>query len=196
MVGERHRYASARARIRLRKSPDTPRKELGHAAAREAPTPFPSRQRSCSIPRIAGISWTHAPRPPRAREWGSKMDGLIELLFKYRPVVFERGHVVFGASGTARIAAIALGLAAIVAVASYTRVRARGTKRDRIILGAMRATILALLVLALLHPALLISTTVPQRNVVGVLVDDSRSMQVPDMDGRTRADVVRSLLNA
>ena len=122
------------------------------------------------------------------------MDALIELLFKYRPVVFERGHVVFGSSGAARAVAIVLGLAAIIAVASYTRARVRGTGRDRVLLGTMRALILALLLLALLDPALLVSSAVPQRNVVGVLVDDSRSMQVVDMDGRTRADVVRSLL--
>ncbi len=123
------------------------------------------------------------------------MDGLIELLFKYRPVVFERGHVVFGASGAARALAIALGIAAIIVVASYTRARVRGTGRDRVILGAMRALILALLLLALLDPALLVASAVPQRNVVGVLVDDSRSMQVADVDGRTRADIVRSLLH-
>ena len=122
------------------------------------------------------------------------MDGLIELLFKYRPVVFERGHVVFGASGAARIAAIVLGIAAVIAVASYTRARVRGTRADRAILGTMRALILALLLLALLDPALLVASAVPQRNVVGVLVDDSQSMQVADVGGRTRADVVRSLL--
>jgi uncharacterized membrane protein len=123
------------------------------------------------------------------------VDGLIELLFKYRPVVFERGHVVFGASMAARAATIALGIAAVIAVASYTRARVRGTGRDRVILGTMRALILALLLLALLDPALLVASAVPQPNVVGVLVDDSRSMQVADVDGRPRADVVRSLLD-
>jgi uncharacterized membrane protein len=123
------------------------------------------------------------------------VDGLIELLFKYRPVVFERGHFVFGASGAARVAAIVLGIAAIVAVASYTRARIRGTNRDRLILGSMRALILALLLLALLDPALLVASAVPQRNVVGVLVDDSRSMQVQDMDGRPRTEAVRALLD-
>ncbi len=123
------------------------------------------------------------------------MDGLIELLFKYRPVVFERGHLVFGASVTARAVAIALGIAAIIAVASYTHARVSGTERDRVILGTIRALILALLLLTLLDPALLVASAVPQRNVVGVLVDDSRSMQVADMDGRTRAEVARSLLD-
>jgi len=123
------------------------------------------------------------------------VDGLIELLFKYRPVVFERGHFVFGASGAARVVAIALLVAAIIAVASYTRARVRGTTRDRVILGTMRAMVLALLLFALFDPALLVASAVPQRNVVGVLIDDSRSMQVADADGGTRADVARSLLD-
>lgn len=122
------------------------------------------------------------------------MDVLFELLFKYRPVVFERGDVVFGAAWPARVAVLVAGVAAVAAVATYTRVRVRGNPRDRLVLGGMRALILALLVLALLHPALLVATAVPQRNVVGVLIDDSRSMRVADMDGRSRADVVRSLL--
>lgn len=122
------------------------------------------------------------------------MDAVFEFLFKYRPVVFERGQLVFGLSWPARVVVLLLGLAAIAAVATYARVRLRGTGRDRLVLGGMRATIAALLVLALLRPALLVATAVPQRNVVGVLIDDSRSMQVADMDGRSRADVVRSLL--
>lgn len=122
------------------------------------------------------------------------MDAVFEFLFKYRPVVFERGQVVFGLSWPARTLVLLLGLAAVMAIASYTRVRVRGAARDRLLLGGVRALIIGLLLLALLHPALLVATAVPQRNVVGVLIDDSRSMRVADVDGRARADVVRSLL--
>ncbi|HEY9516292.1 MAG TPA: glutamine amidotransferase [Gemmatimonadaceae bacterium] len=122
------------------------------------------------------------------------MDALFEFLFKYRPVVFERGNVVFGTTWLVRVAVLLLGLAAVAAAATYTMVRVRGTARDRLLLVGMRALVVAILVLALLHPALLVSTAVPQRNVVGVVIDDSRSMRVADVDGRSRADIVRSLL--
>ncbi len=38
-------------------------------------------------------------------------------------------------------------------------------------------------------PALRLSTVVPQENVLGVLIDDSRSMRIADQDGKTRGAV-------
>ena len=35
------------------------------------------------------------------------------------------------------------------------------------------------------------NSAVPQRNYVGVLIDDSRSMRIADRNGRTRADFIR-----
>ena len=122
------------------------------------------------------------------------MEALFEFLFKYRPVVFEKGRLAFAAGlGTYAIIAIALaiGLPALVA---YARLRMRGGPRDRGILLALRLSALAIVVLALLHPVLVVSEAVPQRNVVGVLVDDSRSMRIADVNGVARADAVRHLL--
>jgi uncharacterized membrane protein len=70
----------------------------------------------------------------------------------------------------------------------------RGGPRDRAVLLGLRIAGLALVILALLHPVLVVSEAVPQRNVVGVLVDDSRSMRIADLNGATRADAVRHLL--
>ena len=122
------------------------------------------------------------------------MDALAEFLFKYRPIVFEKGHLTFGASWSARLMVLLLGAAAIGAAATYRRVRIRGTPSDRFVLGGIRIAALIVLMFILMRPILLVSAAISQHNVVGVLVDDSRSMQVRDMDGRTRADVVRSLL--
>lgn len=122
------------------------------------------------------------------------MESIFAFLFKYRPVVFEKGHVAFGASGTLRVVAIVAGVLALAAIATYVRTRPRGSLRQRFVLGGIRAAAVGLLVLALLQPMLLVSAAVPQRNVVGVIVDDSRSMQIADLDGRTRADAVRALL--
>jgi uncharacterized membrane protein len=83
---------------------------------------------------------------------------------------------------------------ALATVATYARVRIRGAQSDRFVLGGIRAFAIILLAFALMRPMMLIAAAVSQRNVVGVLIDDSRSMQVRDMQGRTRADVVRSLL--
>lgn len=123
------------------------------------------------------------------------LDALTEFFFKYRPVVFEKGHVVFGLGWGARLGVLAMAIGALLATATYTRVRVRGTA-DRIALGVVRALAVVLLAFALLRPALLVSAAVSHRNVVGVLIDDSHSMQVRDMQGRTRADVVRALLGS
>jgi uncharacterized membrane protein len=47
----------------------------------------------------------------------------------------------------------------------------------------------AVLVFCLAGPALRLSTIVPQQNVLGILVDDSRSMRVADQNGQTRGAV-------
>ncbi|HEU4629556.1 MAG TPA: hypothetical protein VFS08_07405 [Gemmatimonadaceae bacterium] len=120
---------------------------------------------------------------------------VFEFLFKYRPVVFERGELVFTA-GPTTYAVVALGLLlALPAFVGTARLRAGATRRDRVVLLTLRA--LALLVLAgcLFRPALLLSAAAPQRNVLAVLVDDSRSMRIADADGRPRAEVVQRLLD-
>jgi uncharacterized membrane protein len=115
-------------------------------------------------------------------------------LFKYRPVVFEKGRLALAAGpGTYIVIAIALAIGIPVVIA-YARTRMRGGPRDRAVLLTLRVVALTLVILAVLHPVLVVSEAVPQRNVVGVLVDDSRSMRIADLDGVTRADAMRKLL--
>ena len=122
------------------------------------------------------------------------MEALFEFLFKYRPVVFEKGRLAL-AAGPATYLVIAIALAvAVPALIAYARMRMRGGPRDRVVLLALRLAVLAVVVVALMHPILVVSEAVPQRNVVGVLVDDSRSMRIADLNGTTRADAVRHLL--
>jgi uncharacterized membrane protein len=122
------------------------------------------------------------------------LEALFEFLFKYRPVVFEKGRFAF-AAGPATYIVIAIALAvAVPALIAYARLRMRGGPRDRAVLLALRLAGLAIVVVALMHPILVVSEAVPQRNVVGVLVDDSRSMRIADLNGTTRADAVRHLL--
>ncbi|HEX6049361.1 MAG TPA: vWA domain-containing protein, partial [Gemmatimonadaceae bacterium] len=122
------------------------------------------------------------------------MEALFEFLFKYRPVVFERGQLALAAGlGTYIVAAIALAIG-IPALVAYGRQRLRGSTRDRAVLMGLRIAALALVLLCVFRPVLVVSEAVPQRNVVGVLIDDSRSMRIADLDGVTRADAVRHLL--
>ena len=118
------------------------------------------------------------------------MGALFEFLFKYRPLVFEQGDFTFGAPGSVRIWLGLAGLAAAAAVFTYTVARGKSTVTDRGIMAGLRVALLALLVFCLLQPALVLSTVVPQQNFVGVLIDDSRSMELADADGTPRSAFV------
>lgn len=130
--------------------------------------------------------------PPTAEP----METLFSFFFKYRPLLFQEGEVVFRTPWpllfilAATVAAIAL------AVMGYLRPKGKASPRDRVILGVLRFGAFAVLLFALLQPTLSLTSTVPQRNFVGVLVDDSRSMDLPGTDGRSRADFVREQFDA
>jgi uncharacterized membrane protein len=117
------------------------------------------------------------------------VERLFELLFKYRPLVFARGDLV-ATSPLPLGAVMALGaLALLLAALAYRRAHATLTPRDRVVLFGLRAGVVAVLVFCLAGPALRLSTIVPQQNVLGILVDDSRSMRVADQNGQTRGAV-------
>ena len=123
----------------------------------------------------------------------SSVESAFQLLFKYRPAVFAEGDLAFGLAGPLAVGLSAAALVAAAVLVTYRSVGAHSTRRDRMVLAAIRACVLLVVVACLFRPMLLISAPVPQRNFVGVLVDDSRSMQIAD-DGVTRAAVIRSAL--
>ncbi|MDH3479967.1 MAG: hypothetical protein OEO20_16855, partial [Gemmatimonadota bacterium] len=117
------------------------------------------------------------------------LERLFSFLFKYRPIVFERGDLGFGSPWPAWVlAAVALALLAL-AVVPYLRTR-RLERRDRVILASLRAAAFAILVLCLARPLLVVATVVPQQNFLGILVDDSRSMRIVDHAGSPRSEFV------
>jgi uncharacterized membrane protein len=123
------------------------------------------------------------------------LDAIFEFLFKYRPVVFEQGS--FSLDAPMPVALLVLGAAALIAAALFTygRVRGRASRRDRIVLGTLRAVALALVAFALLRPTLAVNEAVPQRNVLGILIDDSRSMRIADDEGVARSAAILSLFD-
>lgn len=119
------------------------------------------------------------------------MDRLFEFLFKYRPLVFEQGDFAFGAPESVRVWIVVAAVAGAAGVATYTLARGKTGVWDRAGLAALRVALLGVLVFSLFQPSLILSTVVPQQNFVGVLIDDSRSMQLADMDGAPRTEFVR-----
>ncbi|HEV8409482.1 MAG TPA: hypothetical protein VGQ30_03170 [Gemmatimonadaceae bacterium] len=124
------------------------------------------------------------------------LGALFAFFFKYRPAVFQQGDFTFGAPAPMAIMLIAGAAIAIPAVLSYARVRGKSSPRDRMILRGLRIAALVVLMVCLLRPMLVLNAAVPQRNFVGVLIDDSRSMQIADRGGRQRADWIRDSVTA
>ncbi len=114
----------------------------------------------------------------------------FEFLFKYRPLVFEKGEIVLAAPWPLFVLAVAAVAVAVPTLLRYTTVKGRTRRVDRIVLSGIRVLALAVLVFILFRPMLLVSTVIPQRNFVALVVDDSRSMRIPDEEGGPRGDFV------
>ena len=121
---------------------------------------------------------------------GATAESVFTFLFKYPPRLFQRGEIVLAPVVPAPLLAIALLVALVLVVVTYRRVR--GVSRmDRALLGGWRALSIAIVLGCLLRPMLVLSTAVAQRNVLAVLLDDSRSMRLADVDGATRLSAMQ-----
>ena len=119
-------------------------------------------------------------------------DAIFEALFSYRPVVFQQGEFRFDVTTASFVATLLVAAVVALAVLTYRRVRVNeGRLRDRIILTSLRVVALALVLFCLFRPTLIVRAAVDQQNVVAVLLDDSRSMQIPDWNGQPRGAYLR-----
>ena len=119
-------------------------------------------------------------------------ESLFEFFFKYRPLMFQQGDFALRASWLGLLAIAVAAVAALVTLRTYSQVRGNSQPLDRTILTAVRIATLAVLVFLLLRPVLVLSSVVPQENFLGVLIDDSRSMQIADTDETPRHAFVES----
>ena len=116
-------------------------------------------------------------------------EALFEFLFKYRPLIFDQGAFALRASWFGFVAAAAAAAGAFLTFRTYLQVRGNSKPFDRAVLAGVRIAALAVLAFCLLRPVLVLSTVVPQENFLGVLIDDSRSMQIADSDEDAAARV-------
>ena len=123
------------------------------------------------------------------------MSSLFEFLFKYRPVLFQEGDLSFLTPWPLTVVAVGALVLGVPAVLTYAMARGRSRRRDRWVLGGLRAALFAVLFLIVMQPALVLTSVVPQRNFLAVLVDDSRSMTIEDRDGTSRAAKAAALLD-
>jgi uncharacterized membrane protein len=117
------------------------------------------------------------------------MDAVLTFLLKYPSRVWERGDIVWSPV----LPPWAIALAAIVAIVVTVWAHGRITgllRRQRMALGTLRLSALLIVVACLARPTLVVASAVPQRNVLAVLLDDSRSMALRDLGTDSRAALV------
>jgi uncharacterized membrane protein len=119
------------------------------------------------------------------------LDALFRLLFNYRPVVFQQGEFRLVPSTGAYVAAAIAVAAIIVTFVTYRRARANTNTRHRLVLAGIRLATLLLVLFCLFRPVLVVKAAVPQQNFLGILIDDSRSMQISDWNGQPRSAFVK-----
>jgi uncharacterized membrane protein len=125
------------------------------------------------------------------------LERLFGLAFKYRPVIYAQGELAFSPPWPAIVVIAAAVVAGALGVWAYRRAGAPGaTARARMTLLAIRLSTVALLLVCLLRPVLVVRAVEPQRNVLAVLVDDSRSMTIADQDQQPRSAFVRDQFGA
>src|SRR4051812_3776487 len=115
---------------------------------------------------------------------------MFQFLFKYPLTVFTRGRFVFLSPWPVWLLAVLIvvasgGLALLIRRQSRDAAPSlRGWRAWSI--WAMQSGTLALLLLLLWQPAVTIGELSSQQNIIAVVVDDSRSMAVADVNGRSR----------
>ena len=123
------------------------------------------------------------------------VDKLFRFLFKYPPLMFQQGDFSWGLSRPVLLAVAAAAAIAVLALLTYRGVPATDRPRDRVVLVGLRLAALAVLLFCLFRPALVLKAAVPQQNFLGVLVDDSRSMSIADVNGEPRSAFIQQQLS-
>ncbi len=118
---------------------------------------------------------------------------MFEFLFKYPAVVYERGEFSLAIPYWGLLVILGAAAGVVWFGLSYRRKGADLSNIDRAVLAALRAVMLAVIAFLLLRPNLIVSTVIPRKNYVAVLLDDSQSMRIEDEVGGRRRDQLLDL---
>ena len=123
---------------------------------------------------------------------------MFEFFFRYPARVFSQGSFVL-LSGWPKwvLCLLVLFVAALLAWRIYARLRSASEKLNYWragIIWLLETVVVCLLLILLWQPALLIAELKPQQNLIAVLVDDSRSMNIADSGAATREQEAKKAL--
>jgi uncharacterized membrane protein len=119
------------------------------------------------------------------------LDAIFRILFSYRPVVFQQGEFRLAPTTGSYVAAAVVLVAIAITILTYRASRAKAGTGQRAVLMGLRFAILLLVLFCLFRPVLVVKAAVPQQNFLGILMDDSRSMQIADVNNQARSAFVQ-----
>jgi uncharacterized membrane protein len=121
---------------------------------------------------------------------------MVDFLFKYSLVVYEQGQWVFRAMPALITLVMLAAIAMIIMLWLYRRTTTPVRPSWHVLLIMLRVLAIAVVIFCLLEPVLSVSTVVPRKNSVIVLVDDSESMSIADgSSGNQRATRLQQVTN-
>jgi len=123
------------------------------------------------------------------------METAFQFLFKYRPLIYERGSFGLSPPWPAAVTWALVGAAIALAWLLYRGTRHLALFPWRVLLVSMRCVALLTILMIFLQPVLTLHSVIPQRSFVAVAYDTSRSMEIHDAaGGRSRLEAEGDLL--
>src|SRR6059036_206011 len=118
---------------------------------------------------------------------------IFEFLFKYKPIIYAKGHLAFQLLGSRLWFLLFLVVAGAGAYYAY-----RDIARDKYSIGlvVLRAATFIVLAFIFLRPVLNVSTVLPQDSYLAVVIDNSESMNIKDDGVKSRAEELQAELQS
>jgi uncharacterized membrane protein len=113
---------------------------------------------------------------------------LFEILFKYKPIVYQKGHLAFQ---LLRSPWLYIPFAILAAAGAFYAYRNVARDKQHPGMTVLRGLTFAILLFMFLRPVLNISTVLPQESYLAVVIDNSESMNIRDDGKESRAEQIQ-----
>jgi uncharacterized membrane protein len=117
--------------------------------------------------------------------------GIFEFLFKYKPIVYQKGKLAFQLLGS-KWWFLPIGLLAIAAAFYFYRTVVKEKRSPALV--ALRAATFVILAFIFMRPVLNVSTVLPQDSYFAVVIDNSLSMTIKDDGVKSRSEELQKKL--
>ncbi len=123
------------------------------------------------------------------------MTSIFEFLFKYRPIVYQKGTLVLHPLWPSYVTWILVAAALASPYWIYLKTSAAVPLSRRLILSGLRSLALLIVLAIFLQPMLILHSVIPQKSFVAVAYDTSKSMEIRDgAEGQSRSEIAKHLL--